>query len=144
MERTPNKSQHTKFSLEKKILAPPLQGFEPAAFRSRVQRSNQQAITPSLNSTPIEDVPLLERLCLVFTNMPGELPKAIKVSVVVSLALRVTCVGHCSFPFVCDFNINTIMLQQHRELHLFKNQLLHGHFFGTFHPFSLAISWCSD
>ena len=43
VERTPNKSQRTKLTLEKKILPPPLPGFELAAFRSRVRRSNQQA-----------------------------------------------------------------------------------------------------
>ena len=44
VERTPNNSQHTKLTLEKKILSPLLPGFELAAFRSRVRRSNQQAI----------------------------------------------------------------------------------------------------
>ena len=38
-----NKSQHTKLTLEKKILPQLLPGFELATFRSRVQRSNQQA-----------------------------------------------------------------------------------------------------
>ena len=44
VERTPNKSQHTKLTLEKKIVPPLLPGFELATFRSRVRRSNQQAI----------------------------------------------------------------------------------------------------
>ena len=35
-----NKSQHRKSTLEKKILLPLLQGFEPATFQSRVRRSN--------------------------------------------------------------------------------------------------------
>ena len=35
-----NKSQHRKLTLEKKILPPLQQGFEPATFRSRVRRSN--------------------------------------------------------------------------------------------------------
>ena len=35
-----NKSQHRKSTLEKKILPPLLQGFEPTTFRSRVRRSN--------------------------------------------------------------------------------------------------------
>ena len=39
-----NKSQHRKLTLEKKILSPLLQGFEPATFRSRVRRSNHWAI----------------------------------------------------------------------------------------------------
>ena len=41
VERTPNNRQHTKLTLEKKILLP---GFELATFRSRVRCSNQQAI----------------------------------------------------------------------------------------------------
>ena len=44
VERTPNKSQHTKLTLEKKILLPLLPGFELATFRSQIRRSNQQAI----------------------------------------------------------------------------------------------------
>ena len=39
-----NKSQHKKLTLEKKILPPLQQGFEPVTFQSRVQRSNQWAI----------------------------------------------------------------------------------------------------
>ena len=39
-----NKSQHRKLTLEKKILPPPQQGFEPATFRSRVRTSNHWAI----------------------------------------------------------------------------------------------------
>ena len=39
-----NKSQHRKSTLEKKILPPFQQGFEPAIFQSRVRRSNHWAI----------------------------------------------------------------------------------------------------
>ena len=39
-----NKSQHRKLTLEKKILLPLQQGFEPATFQSRVRRSNHWAI----------------------------------------------------------------------------------------------------
>ena len=39
-----NKSQHRKLILEKKILPPLQQGFEPPTFRSRVRRSNHWAI----------------------------------------------------------------------------------------------------
>ena len=35
-----NQSQHRKSTLEKKILPPLLQGFEPGTFQSRVRRSN--------------------------------------------------------------------------------------------------------
>ena len=45
VERTPNKSQHTKMTLEKKILPPLLPGFELATFRSRVWRSTKQLST---------------------------------------------------------------------------------------------------
>ena len=44
VERTPNKSQHTKLTVEKKILLPLLLGFELTIFWSRVWCSNQQAI----------------------------------------------------------------------------------------------------
>ena len=39
-----NKSQHRKSTLEKKILPPFQQGFEPATFQSRVRCSNHWAI----------------------------------------------------------------------------------------------------
>ena len=39
-----NKSQHRKSTLEKKILLPFQQGFEPATFQSRVRCSNHWAI----------------------------------------------------------------------------------------------------
>ena len=39
-----NRNQHRKLTLEKKILLPLPQGFEPATFQSRVQRSNHWAI----------------------------------------------------------------------------------------------------
>ena len=46
-----NKSQHRKSTLEKKILSPFQQGFEPATFQSRVRCSNHWAIpAPSLDS----------------------------------------------------------------------------------------------
>ena len=45
VERIPkNKSQHRKSTLEKKILPPFQQGFEPATFQSRVRCSNHWAI----------------------------------------------------------------------------------------------------
>ena len=39
-----NKSQHRKSTLEKKILPPFQQGFEPATFQSRVRCSNHRPI----------------------------------------------------------------------------------------------------
>ena len=45
-----NKSQHRKSTLEKKILPPFQQGFEPATFQSRVRCSNHWAIpAPALH-----------------------------------------------------------------------------------------------
>ena len=44
-----NKSQHRKSTLEKKILPPFQQGFEPATFQSRVRRSNHWAIPAPLS-----------------------------------------------------------------------------------------------
>ena len=44
VERTPNKSQHTKLTLEKKIFPPLLPGFELATLRLLDQPSYQQAI----------------------------------------------------------------------------------------------------
>ncbi len=45
-----NKSQHRKSTLEKKILPPFQQGFEPATFQSRVRRSNHWAIPAPIES----------------------------------------------------------------------------------------------
>ena len=49
-----NKSQHRKSTLEKKILPPFQQGFEPATFQSRVRCSNHWAIpAPTRRLCPI-------------------------------------------------------------------------------------------
>ena len=48
VERTPNKSQHRKLTLEKKILPPLLPGFKLATFWSQVRHSYQQAILAPL------------------------------------------------------------------------------------------------
>ena len=53
-----NKSQHRKSTLEKKILPPFQQGFEPATFQSRVRRSNHWAI-PAPPLTSIETTRLI-------------------------------------------------------------------------------------
>ena len=47
-----NKSQHRKSTLEKKILLPFQQGFEPATFQSRVRRSNHWAIPAPRRTVP--------------------------------------------------------------------------------------------
>ena len=60
VEQTPNESQHTKLTLEKKILLPLLPGFELALFWSRVRRSNQQAIpAPKVPSRHWQHIGLL-------------------------------------------------------------------------------------
>ena len=52
MERTLIKSQHTKLTLEKKILPPLLPGFELATFRSRVWCTYQQGPLPATAVLP--------------------------------------------------------------------------------------------
>ena len=54
VEQTPNKSQHTKLTLEKKIHPPLLPGFELATFRLRVRRSNQRAIPAAWQQCSLE------------------------------------------------------------------------------------------
>ena len=71
MERTTNKSQHRKLTLEKKILSPFLPGFELATFRSRVRRSCQQAIPAWPNMSKREIGGLL--VCLNSFQLPGGL-----------------------------------------------------------------------
>ena len=59
-----NKSQHTKLTLEKKILLPLLQRFEPVIFESRVWRSNHWAI-PAPQNNAIR--------CCHFSNHPSHI-----------------------------------------------------------------------
>ena len=64
-----NKSQHRKSTLEKKILPPFQQGFEPATFQSRVRCSNHWAIpAPSASS--------LIRFCLTCRVISAEEPRS--------------------------------------------------------------------
>ena len=73
-----NKSQHRKLTLEKKILPPPQQGFEPATFRSRVRSSNHWAIPApwfsllmSVHSTPPPQKKYM--MLVIYTSLPTEL-----------------------------------------------------------------------
>ena len=50
-----NKSQHRKSTLEKKILPPFQQGFEPATFQSRVRRSVTTELSPPRRITLLLD-----------------------------------------------------------------------------------------
>ena len=52
-----NKSQHRKSTLEKKILPPFQQGFEPATFQSRVRCSNHWAIPAPEHLSSVETSP---------------------------------------------------------------------------------------
>ena len=49
VEQAPEKSQHSRLTLEKKSLLPTLPGFELAIFPSQVWHSNQQAIPARRN-----------------------------------------------------------------------------------------------
>ena len=69
VERTPNKSQHTKLTLEKKILPPLQPGFELATFRLRVRRSNQQAIPRENNNNNKTNKTFLEVSIIVHVTV---------------------------------------------------------------------------
>ena len=65
-ERTPNKSQHIKLTLEKRILPPLLPGLELTIFRSWVRRSYQQATPDPNNYRPVA---LTRCLCKTMERM---------------------------------------------------------------------------
>ena len=62
--RYQNKSQHRKLTLEKKILPPLQQGFEPVTFRSRVRRSNHWAIPAPAIPAPTVMGRYIDNFCL--------------------------------------------------------------------------------
>ena len=66
-----NKSQHRKLTLEKKILPPFQQGFEPATFQSRVRRSNHWAIPAPCEAQSVKqsDMCLTVRMLLFLLLM---------------------------------------------------------------------------
>ena len=65
MEQTPNKCQHIKLTLEKKILPPLLPGFELATFWSRVRRAKQQAIPACTEQLKYFHKKKLPQLCVL-------------------------------------------------------------------------------
>jgi len=73
-----NKSQHRKATLEKKILPPFQQGFEPATFQSRVRCSNHWAIPAPYGVRycwrRIADVPSVENLSGVGQDIATHAP----------------------------------------------------------------------
>ena len=64
-----NKSQHRKLTLEKKILLPLLQGFEPTTFQPQAQHSNHRAILLSYHLTSSKH---MRRLACRVTLMPNQ------------------------------------------------------------------------
>ena len=69
VERTPNKSQYTKLTLEKKILPPLLPRFELATFRSRIR--------PFTNTLPrLPDWPREMPQSSTLTYWPREMPQS--------------------------------------------------------------------
>ena len=64
-----NKSQHRKSTLEKKILPPFQQGFEPATFQSRVRCSNHWAIPAPKCVGNYRPIYRLAYRCRVRSNM---------------------------------------------------------------------------
>ena len=72
-----NKSQHRKSTLEKKILPPFQQGFEPATFQSRVRCSNHWAIPAPYSAVCVTVVFIYcrqftfkDNLFFIFLNLP--------------------------------------------------------------------------
>ena len=72
-----NKSQHRKSTLEKKILPPFQQGFEPATFQSRVRCSNHWAI-PAPQGNLLKSFVAISRVTwlLYSASAPGKLRQA--------------------------------------------------------------------
>ena len=88
-----NESQHRKSTLEKKILPPLLQGFEPATFQSRVRRSNHWAVPlPSYN---------LVHFCKIFSSSIGHSHS----SEYSATILRYLCFSLSASAIYCPFGI---------------------------------------
>ena len=98
-----NKSQHRKSTLEKKILPPFQQGFEPATFQSRVRRSNHWAIpapsvdvkAPCLLTTRPKQILLCmnaDRTGIIPDNRPWD-DNELTVDSALRHATRISCIG---------------------------------------------------
>ena len=69
VERTPNKSQHRKLTLEKKIPPPLLPGLELATFRSRVRSSRDLPAVPAPTQVITPITYCVSELCLLTYNI---------------------------------------------------------------------------
>ena len=65
-----NKSQHRKSTLEKKILPPFKQGFEPATFQSRVRCSNHWAIPAPIFGVVLKEL-FIHSQSALFKSLKG-------------------------------------------------------------------------
>ena len=92
-----NKSQHRKSTLEKKILPPFQQGFEPATFQSRVRRSNHWAIPAPLRGNDVW-IALYTLWNALFTGVEEVLSKC-GVREVSDDCLPISAIG-CCFPLL--------------------------------------------
>ena len=70
-----NKSQHRKSTLEKKILPPFQQGFEPATFQSRVRRSNHWAIPAPVSMCVCLCLSVYVSVCLHYVSVHTMCPQ---------------------------------------------------------------------
>ena len=93
-----NKSQHRKSTLEKKILPPFQQGFEPATFQSRVRCSNHWAIPApltGLSGLPQDVTHELRKICCATCTVVA--------SIVVSLDIVTYNKNYTNVPY---FTVN--------------------------------------
>ena len=109
-----NKSQHRKSTLEKKILPPFQQGFEPATFQSRVRRSNHwaipappgcsyylfpfiEALVAALFLTTVRFVTRVAKVTKRVTKVSPTWQNVLRYLHVLSLTRRWQIVTHCTF-----------------------------------------------
>ena len=98
-----NKSQHRKSTLEKKILPPFQQGFEPETFQSRVRCSNHRAIPTPLSTVMSlslnEDSELHHQLahCFLLTCFGSLWQRALHAVIIVLPLASCSSLYHCCF-----------------------------------------------
>ena len=88
-------SQHRKSTLEKKILPPLLQEFEPATFQSRVRRSNHWVRLPLATHLFLLSADV--GICAIYVR-PSGLQDRISILVMVPASFSWTCLRKISDP----------------------------------------------
>ena len=124
-----DKSQHRKLTLEKEILLPLLQGFEPVTFQLRVWHSNHWAI-PTPSKIPVAHWTWDDRAVIATWTNRNKGRVEVRVKTHPGSVLLWTCIRLPAFWYDCCWHVLPLAGMVGTQLHIFPSvdRSLRSHF----------------